>query len=72
MPIIDFSEVLKIKDAVKEKFGEKVHFHDACGGQYFTLEKTNPEIVEFIKTFMLKQGYKADFDPKGFSFTLED
>lgn len=72
MSIVDFSEVVKIKDAVKEKFNEKVHFHDACGGQYFTLEKTNPEMVEFIKNFMHKQGYKADFDKNGLSFTLED
>lgn len=40
MAIVDFSEVIKLKNAVNSEFGEKVHFHDACGGQYFTLEKT--------------------------------
>lgn len=49
MAIVDFSEVIKLKNAVNSEFGEKVHFHDACGGQYFTLEKNNPEMVEFIK-----------------------
>lgn len=72
MAIVDFSEVIKLKNAVNSEFGEKVHFHDACGGQYFTLEKTNPEMVEFIKTYVQKLGYKADFDVNGLSFTMEN
>lgn len=72
MAIVDFSEVIKLKNAVNSEFGEKVHFHDACGGQYFTLEKNNPEMVEFIKTYVQKLGYMADFDVNGLSFTMED
>ena len=35
MVIISFAEVLKLKEAVKQEFNEKVHFHDACGGQHW-------------------------------------
>lgn len=29
-------------------------------------------MVEFIKTYVQKLGYKADFDVNGLSFTMED
>ena len=72
MTTIDFSNVIKIKNAVNEKFGEYVHFHDACGGQYFSLETDSDDIRDFIKDFMLKIDYKVIFDKSGLSFTLED
>ena len=70
MVTISFSDVTKIKKAVDEKFGEYVHFHDSCGGQYFNLENTTPEIVEFIKEFVQTLGYFAKFDDDGLIFTL--
>lgn len=69
--IISFAEVLKLKEAVKQEFNEKVHFHDACGGQYFTLEKTNKNLQKFITEFMENIGYKTIFDDDGLSFTLD-
>lgn len=70
MVTINFSDVIKIKKAVDEKFGEYVHFHDSCAGQYFNLENTTPEIVEFIKKFVQTLGYTATFDNDGLIFTL--
>lgn len=70
MVVISFSEVIKLKDAVSKNFDEKMHFHDACGGQYFTLEKTNKNLQKFITDFMKNSGYKAIFDDDGLSFTL--
>ena len=70
MTIVDFSKVVKIKKAVNEKFGEYLHFHDSCAGQYFNLENTTPEIVEFIKEFVQTLGYTATFDNDGLIFTL--
>lgn len=72
MTIISFDDVLKLKQACSEKFKEHVHFHDACGGQYFTLETNSDEIREFIKEFLLKMDYKVNFDKSGMSFTLDD
>lgn len=70
MAIISFSEVIKLKDAVSKNFGEKVHFHDACGGQYFTLEKTDKNLQKFITNFMKDSGFKTVFDDDGLSFIL--
>lgn len=71
MAIISFDDVLKLKQACSEKFNEHVHFHDACGGQYFSLETDSNEIRDFIKDFMLNMNYKVVFDKSGMSFTLE-
>ena len=70
MTVIDFSEVIKLKEAVQKEFGEKVHFHDACGGQYFTLETENPQMNKFIADFLKKMGYEVLFDKDQKSFTL--
>lgn len=54
MAIVDFSEVIKLKNAVNSEFGEKVHFHDACGGQYFTLEKKQSRNGRIYKNLCAK------------------
>lgn len=72
MTIISFDDVLELKKACKEKFNEHVHFHDACGGQYFSLETDSDEIREFITDFLLKMKYKVNFDKDKMSFTLGD
>ena len=71
MTIISFDEVLKLKQACNEKFKEHVHFHDACGGQYFTLETDSDEIRDFIVDFMKKMNCKITFDKTKMSFTIE-
>ena len=70
MAIIDFSEVIKLKEAVKKEFDEKVHFHDACGGQYFTLEKNDENLRNFITQYLEKDGYEVKFDTEN-SFVVE-
>jgi len=35
---LDYSDVLEMKKTVDEKFHLNVHFHDGCGGQYFSLD----------------------------------
>lgn len=72
MPIIDFSKVINLKEAVQNEFGEKVHFHDACGGQYFTLENTSPKLQKFITEQVQALGYTTEFSPDGLSFTIGD
>lgn len=71
MAMISFDEVLKLKEAVKNEFGEKVHFHDQCGGQYFTLEvKNNRALQSFIEEYFKKLKLKAEFSDDGSSFDL--
>ena len=70
MAIIDFSEIIKLKEAVKKEFDEKVHFHDACGGQYFTLKKNDENLRNFITQYLGKDGYEVKFDTE-ISFVIE-
>ena len=36
---ISITEASQLKKEILERFGTVLHFHDGCGGQYFTLEK---------------------------------
>lgn len=71
MTIISFDEVLKLKHACDEKFKEHVHFHDACGGQSFSIETDSDEIRNFIINFMAEMNYKVKFHEGGMFFTIE-
>ena len=44
--ILSFDDVRELKREVAEKFSAPVHFHDGCGGQYFTLEAPDPLYFE--------------------------
>ena len=37
---ISITEASQLKKEILERFGTVLHFHDGCGGQYFTLEKS--------------------------------
>ncbi len=68
--IIDFPFALDLKNAVSERFSEHLHFHDGCGGQYFSLEKTAPIITAFIKEYLNERGIEPVFSEDNLSFTL--
>lgn len=68
----DYSDVLKMKKAVDEVFHLNVHFHDACGGQYFSLdEKPSDELRRFIVNYFEKLGIKVNYTNDFQIFTLE-
>lgn len=69
---LDFSQVLEMKKAVDEVFHLNVHFHDACGGQYFSLdEKPTKELEDFITDYFAKKNITVDFTTDRKRFTLE-
>ena len=45
---ISITEASELKKAILDNFGVTLHFHDGCGGQYFTLDERNDEIKRFI------------------------
>lgn len=67
---LDYSEVLKLKAACAENFSDHVHFHDGCGGQFFSLDERNDSLREFICGYFDKLGIRADFTDSGLEFTL--
>ena len=68
--IFEYSEVLKLKAACAEHFPDHVHFHDGCGGQYFSLDKKNDRLREFISAYFDERGFKAEFSEDGEIFTV--
>lgn len=69
--ILSLSAAAELKKAVAEKFSVNVHFHDGCGGQYFSLQKPQDEIREFISNFLASKNFKAVFSENGEHFTVE-
>ena len=68
---ITYDKVLDIKRAANEKFTDKIHFHDACGGQSFNLETPNAELQKFIVNYFEKQGVTVVFAEDNMNFHLE-
>ena len=69
--ILDYTEVLELKRAINEKYGIYVHFHDACGGQYFNIDETKDGVQQFIKEYFSVKNLMPVFSESGLSFTLE-
>lgn len=69
--ILDFTEVLELKKAVREKYDINIHFHDACGGQSFSIEKPQKGFQQFIKEYFSVKNLLPEFSKDGLSFILE-
>lgn len=46
--IISITEAAELKREVGKRFSTDIHFHDGCGGQYFTADEPSDELREFI------------------------
>lgn len=68
---LNYEAVIELKNEAQEHFTDKIHFHDACGGQYFTLETKNEMLATFIEKYFAKQNIKAVFSDDGLNFSLE-
>ena len=68
--VIQFSDVLQLKDAVNRQFGLYLHFHDACGAQFFSFdEAVDPSVKDFIIDYFSDKNCTVEFndDMKNFS-----
>lgn len=65
-----YGEVLELKKACAAHFPDHVHFHDGCGGQYFSLDKRNDALREFISGYFTERGFTAEFSEDGIAFTV--
>lgn len=69
---LDYSDVLKMKKAVYDVFHLNVHFHDGCGGQYFSLDEAPAnELKDFIIRYFNNIGFNVKFSNDSMIFTLE-
>lgn len=70
--VFEYGEVLKLKAACAEHFPDHVHFHDGCGGQYFSLDEPNERLREFITGYFDKLGFDARFEEDELMFTVSE
>ena len=64
MPVLSFEKVADLKKRT-ELLGYKLHMHDTCGGQSFSLEPITdyPSDIVFdvIEDFFMTNGMKVDY-----------
>lgn len=70
--IFEIFDVIELKNAVLEKTASQVHFHDGCGGQYFTVDGLTGELKAFLCEYFSKRKLKVRFSESGDSFTVEE
>jgi hypothetical protein len=49
--IVQMNDIIALKNYLAEQQAGKVHVHDTCGGQYFSLEQTNDKTNDSILRF---------------------
>lgn len=69
--VFEYSDVLKLKAACAAHYPDHVHFHDGCGGQYFSLDLPNDGLREFICGYFAELGLSAEFAGDGMVFTVK-
>ena len=69
--LLDLSEIIYLRKLILDNFDEKLHVHDTCGGQYFTLDTQIDGINTFINQYLNKNKLYAKFSDDKLSFTVE-
>lgn len=69
--ILTLSEVTELKAAVRSRFGTELHFHDCCGGQSFSVDKTDKEMRKFIADFFAAKKLNITFSDNGLQFSAD-
>lgn len=67
-----YDEVLKLKKYMDEKLSVYVHFHDACGGQYFNLDEPNEDAKHELEKYFAKLNKSIKFAEDNMTFTIEE
>lgn len=69
--ILKISDVIPLKNEAREKFSAEVHFHDCCGGQFFSLDTQSEELKNFIALYFAEKNLRAVFSDDGLQFHVE-
>lgn len=70
--ILTLIEVADLKKKIAEKFSVQIHFHDGCGGQYFTVDRLTDKLKEFIIAFFADKNLNVIFSESGEHFFVEE
>lgn len=67
---LNIDEVLELKKYLRNNNAAEIHMHDACGGQYFTLDEPDEFTMKLIKDYFVNKNIKASFSENNDSFTI--
>ena len=69
---INIVKIIELKRILSEKFGIELHMHDTCSGQYFSLENSTPDGIDYIKNYFETKKYVVFFNEENTEFYIED
>ena len=69
---LSLAEAANFKKEIFEKFSAEIHFHDGCGGQYFTLAQPTAALKEYITAFFARQNIQVRFSEDDKLFSVEE
>ena len=69
--VISIADAAELKKQAFDKFSAKVHFHDGCSGQYFSLESSEPSLIDFIRNFFAQRNLSVEFSEDMLNFTIK-
>ena len=69
--LLDLDEIINLKNFILDNFNEKLHVHNTCSGQYFTLDTQIDNLENVINNYLSKKNLQAKFSDDKLSFTIE-
>ena len=69
--VISIADAAELKKQAFDNFSAKVHFHDGCSGQYFSLESSEPSLIDFIRNFFAQRNLSVEFSEDMLNFTVK-
>lgn len=69
--ILSISDVAELKRTIAEQFSLQIHFHDACGGQHFTVDEPTGALVNFLTEYFAERNLKVIFSEDCTHFSVE-
>lgn len=67
--VLTLQQVMELKKHLEEHTNQSVHLHDACGGQYFSLDYADEQAHKVLVDYFSAKGISVNFamDKKGFT-----
>ncbi len=69
---VKFDTVKILKAELMDNFNTYLHFHDACGGQYFSFDEAEKdEVYQFLTSYFANIGGKINIADNKLTFTVD-
>lgn len=70
---LTLTEAAELKGLAEQQFAVSLHFHDACGGQYFSFDEVpSDEVLKHAENFFRNMNYKIQISDDKLSFYIKE